>query len=284
MSLVDTYTLRDIHVYPVKSLAGLRVDQWPVDKRGLKFDRKWMLVDADQRFLSQRRLPEMALIHTAFEADHLVLSSADGDSIRLPLASAGHDRINVSVWHDRCSAETVDPAVDQWLSDHLKTACRLVAQPNDGFRQVDQTYAKPSDQTAFTDGFPFLIISLASLHALNQAMQSNLTMERFRPNLVIDGCPAYAEDRWRQIDIQGIHFRLPKPCSRCAIPTVNPQTAQREKEPLKTLNRLRKWDKKVYFGQNALHDTIGMLSTGTQVKVLRTGERQPPIAMRAPLE
>lgn len=281
---MNTYVLKDIYVYPVKSLAGLRVDQWPVDQRGLEFDRKWMLVDADRRFLSQRRLPEMALIRTALEADHLVLSTANGDSIRLPLTSPGYDRIDVTVWNDRCSAETVDPTVDQWLSDHLKTPCRLVAQPNDDFRQVDQTYARPSDQTAFTDGFPFLIISTASLHALNQAMQSNLTMERFRPNLVIDGCPAYAEDRWRQIEIQGMPFRLPKPCSRCAIPTVNPQTAQREKEPLKTLNRLRKWDKKVYFGQNALHDTIGMLSTGALVKILRTGETQPPIAAQIQLE
>ncbi|MFI3218004.1 MAG: MOSC domain-containing protein, partial [Methylococcales bacterium] len=116
-----------------------------------------------------------------------------------------------------------------------------------------------------------------SLLALNQAMQLNLPMRRFRPNLVIAACPSYAEDSWREIRIGDIDFRLPKPCSRCAVPTINPDTAQTGKEPLTTLNRLRKWQNKVYFGQNAIHNQCDILNVGDSVQILRTGENQPPL-------
>jgi uncharacterized protein YcbX len=102
-------------------------------------------------------------------------------------------------------------------------------------------------------------------------------MNRFRPNLVIAGCESYAEDSWRDIRIGDIDFKLPKPCSRCAIPTIDPETAQTGKEPLTTLNRLRKWQNKVYFGQNAIHNKSGSLSVGDKVHIILTGEKQPPL-------
>jgi uncharacterized protein len=111
---------------------------------------------------------------------------------------------------------------------------------------------------------------------LNQAMQLDLAMARFRPNLVVSGCDAYAEDFWRQITIGNIGFRLPKPCSRCSVPTIDPVTGKTGKEPLTTLNRLRKWQNKVYFGQNALHDDLGVLSVGDNVQINLTGTQQPP--------
>ncbi|MGZ3814886.1 MAG: MOSC domain-containing protein, partial [Mucilaginibacter sp.] len=144
-------------------------------------------------------------------------------------------------------------------------------------RPVDPDYAKATDQVAFSDGFPFLIISENSLAALNHEMQMDLPMTRFRPNLVISGCPAYDEDTWREITINAIDFRLPKPCSRCAIPAIDQETAQIGKEPLATLNRTRKWQNKVYFGQNALHDQCGQLTLGDTVHIKSTGTKQPPI-------
>jgi uncharacterized protein YcbX len=104
-----------------------------------------------------------------------------------------------------------------------------------------------------------------------------LPMRRFRPNLVVAGCDAYAEDTWREISISGINFRLPKPCSRCSVPTIDPETALTGKEPLTTLNRLRKWEGKVYFGQNVLHDHVGVLTVGDDVVIKTTGEKQPPL-------
>ena len=155
--------------------------------------------------------------------------------------------------------------------------CQLVYLPNETKRGVDLKYANDSDRVAFSDGFPFLIVSENSLNVLNDALEMPIDMARFRPNLVISGCEAYAEDTWREISIGNIPFRLPKPCSRCSIPAINPQTGDVGKEPLTTLNRLRKWQNKIYFGQNALHNQCGKLKIGDVVDVNIVGDKQPPI-------
>lgn len=269
--------LSQIHVYPVKSLAGFQVNVWPVDQRGLQYDRKWMLVDTDRQFLSQRRLPKMALIKTRIESDALILSASGQADLRLPLLEVAGEAIEVTVWDDRCLGIGCGSAADEWLSRFLDRDCRLVRQADVDVRKVDPDYAFDTDQTGFSDGFPFLLVSENSLNALNMAMQLPLDMNRFRPNLVVAECDSYAEDTWRRISINDIVFRLPKPCSRCAIPTIDPETARPGKEPLTTLNRLRKWNNKVYFGQNALHDRTGLLSIGQPVVIHETGSAQPPL-------
>jgi len=270
-------TLSTITIYPVKSLAGISANSWKVTKTGLQYDRKWMLVDAAGQFLSQRKLPQMALIKTALTGCHLILSASGMENLALPLSPVDGDIINSTIWHDQCDARSVSTEADQWLGDFLKTDCRLVYQPDEMIRPVDANYGFATDNVAFSDGFPFLIISENSLVSLNQQMQLNLPMTRFRPNLVISGCPDYAEDSWREISIGAIDFRLPKPCSRCSIPTIDPETAQTGKEPLSTLNSFRKWQNKVYFGQNALHNQYGILTVGDTVQVKVTGAKQPPI-------
>lgn len=271
------FTLSGIFIYPVKSLAGISANSWPVTERGFQYDRKWMIIDNDRQFLSQRKLPRMALIRTALTDKNLILSAPDMENLSLPLEPVAGQIINSTIWHDQCDARSVSAEADKWLSDFLKLDCRLVYQPDEVIRRVDPDYAKVNDQVAFSDGFPFLIISENSLVALNHEMQMDLPMTRFRPNLVISGCPAYEEDTWRAITIDAIDFRLPKPCSRCAIPTIDPETAQIDKEPLTTLNRTRKWQNKVYFGQNALHDQCGQLTVGDVVHIKSTGTKQPPI-------
>jgi uncharacterized protein len=275
---MTTAILSQLFVYPVKSLAGFAVSQWQVAKTGLLYDRKWMLIDAQQQFLSQRKLPQMALIKTAIDDKHLILSALNMPEIRLPLDNNSDETISCQVWHDNCLAKTVSQEADSWLSEFLKIDCRLVYQPEDSIRRVDQNYAQPTDQTGFSDGFPFLLVSQASLDALNQTANLNLSINRFRPNLVIGGCAAYAEDYWREISIGGIGFRLPKACSRCAVPGINPETAQHEKEPLAALSSLRKWQQKTYFGQNALHNNGGVLTVGDKVTVHAEGVAQPPLA------
>jgi uncharacterized protein YcbX len=270
--------LSQIHIYPVKSLAGIQVQSWPVDDNGLKYDRKWMLIDADNQFLSQRRLPKMALIKTRMEDDKLILSAPGLADVSLPLSSNQGETLPVQIWDDLCQAKTVSADIDRWLSGFLQSDCRLVYHPDDNVRQVDQRFAAASDQTAFSDGFPFLIVAESSLQALNTAMQLELSMQRFRPNLVVADCASFAEDSWRRIAINGISFRLPKPCSRCSVPAIDPETGVAGKEPLTTLNRLRKADNKVYFGQNALHDQSGRLSIGDQIELLETGTPQPLLA------
>jgi uncharacterized protein YcbX len=270
-------TLSAITLYPVKSLAGISVNSWPVTKTGLQYDRKWMLIDNAGQFLSQRKLPQMALIKTALTDRHLILSASGMEDLSLPLTPTDGDIISSTIWGDQCEARSVSSQADQWLSSFLNQDCRLVYQPDEIIRHVDPDYGRHTDCVAFSDGFPFLIISENSLASLNREMQLNLPMTRFRPNLVISGCSAYAEDSWREISIGAIDFRLPKPCSRCAIPTIDPETAQAGKEPLRTLNRIRKWQNNVYFGQNALHNQCGTLSVGDTVQVKVTGVKQPPI-------
>jgi uncharacterized protein YcbX len=274
---MTSYTLSDIIIYPVKSLAGIHLTHWQVMETGFQYDRKWMLVDSLGQFLSQRRLPKMALIKTALTAKQLILSAPNQPDLSLPLVSTETDIIVSTIWRDQCSAHHVSQEADAWFSDFLETDCRLVTLPDEVIRTVDANYAQPADQVGFADGFPFLLIAENSLVALNQAMQLNLTMNRFRPNLVIAGCDSYAEDSWREIRIGDIDFRLPKPCSRCAVPSIDPETAQTGKEPLITLNRLRRWQNKIYFGQNAIHNQRGTLTVGDSVQIISTGEKQPQL-------
>ncbi|KAF3984516.1 MAG: MOSC domain-containing protein [Methylococcales symbiont of Hymedesmia sp. n. MRB-2018] len=269
--------LSDIYVYPVKSLAGIKVSKWPVTTKGLLYDRKWMLIDSNNQFLSQRQIPKMALIQTQLTHSKLILSMHSTDSISLPINATTGDSCNITIWGDTCMAKQTSLKVNQKLSDFLNIQCQLVYQPDDIVRPVDPNYSKKTDQINFSDGFPFLLTSEASMTALNKEMNLELSIERFRPNLVISQCEPYAEDSWRKISINSIDFRLPKPCSRCAIPTIDPTTANTGKEPLRTLNRLRKWNKQVYFGQNALHDQSGELAIGSEVHIVCTGQKQPPL-------
>jgi uncharacterized protein YcbX len=265
-------------IYPVKSLAGIAVDEWPVVATGLLYDRQWMLIDEQQQFLSQRQLPQMALIQTALNEECLILSAPSMPSLSLPLLPELGHSLKVQIWQDYCVAHSVSRQADEWFSQYLGRECQLVYQTTDCQRSVDANYALATDQVSWADGFPFLVISEASLAALNAAMNLRLSMQRFRPNLVIAHCHSYAEDYWRQIQIGAIEFRLPKACSRCAVPAIDPETGRIDKEPLATLNRLRKWQNKVYFGQNALHNQPGILRVGDRVIVKEIGDPQPALS------
>jgi uncharacterized protein YcbX len=263
--------LSGLFLYPVKSLRGLSLAAAEVDARGLRLDRHWMLVDPEGRFVTQRQQPRMALIDCAPEAEGLRLAAPNMAPLRLDAPAAGAETLEVQLWGQRCQALAWGAEADAWLSHFLQRPVRLVAMPEGSVRRLDPEYAQPQDQTGFADGFPFLLISEASLADLNQRVGRVLPMQRFRPNLVVSGCAPYAEDRWRRIRIGGIEFRLVKPCSRCSIPSVDPATGARDgTEPLATLSRYRQRGNKVYFGQNLIHDGAGRLALGDGVEVLET--------------
>ena len=270
--------LQDIFIYPIKSCAGIRANQWSVTQKGLKYDRQWMIIDQNGQFLSQRKLPQMALIQPTILDQQLALSAPEMEEIKFSLKLPETSEVlQVNIWQDQCQAKSVSHELDQWLSDFLKINCKLVFQDQNDIRQVDQQYAKPQDQVYFSDGFPFLIISENSLADLNSRMPYQISMLRFRPNLVISGCRSFAEDYWREIKIGEISFRLPKPCSRCPIPNIDPKTGKTSKHTIKTLNQYRRFNNQVYFGQNALHNESGVLNVNDPVKVLVTGDPQPPL-------
>lgn len=261
--------LSGLYTYPVKSLQGVALRQGEVDRRGLRWDRHWMLVDSNGRFVTQRQRPRMALVHVQLDNQRLRLSAPGMDELELPVVSSGRDEVEALIWNDRCMAASSGAEAAHWLSRFLDAEVRLVYLPQDRVRSLDPRYARPEDQTGFADGFPFLLVSEASLEDLNRRMGRTLPMRRFRPNLVVSGCTPYGEDRWRRIRIGAIEFRVVKPCSRCIITTVDPETGARDgHEPLRTLRGYRQRDNKVFFGQNLIHDGIGRLCLGDQVKVL----------------
>jgi uncharacterized protein len=264
----------DIHLsalyrYPVKSLAGQSLQQVQLDACGLAADRRWMLVDREGRFLSQRELPRMTLITPRLEPQGVFLQAPEMPGLGVSYPDEEAERIKVRVWGDVCMAQLGDDSAHAWLSDFLGMACRLVYMPEETVRPVDPDYALAQDRTAFADGFPLLLISQASLDDLNQRLAEPLPMLRFRPNLVVEGCTPYAEDEWRRIRIGELTLRVVKPCSRCKITTVDPYTAETGSEPLKTLASYRRRGNQVYFGQNLLHDGIGELALGMPLEVLQ---------------
>jgi hypothetical protein len=231
-----------------------------------------MLVDEAGRFLTQRQLPRMALIDTQLRADALIVRAASMPDLTVPLQADAGQAIQTQIWQDSAPAYSAGNEAAAWLSEFLSTPVRLVSFPADHLRQVDETYAKKGDGTAFSDGFPFLLISQASLDELNSRLPEPVPMRRFRPNLVVSGTEAFAEDRWRRIRIGALSFRVVKPCSRCVITTIDPQTAKKGVEPLRTLATYRRQDGKVCFGQNLIHDGLGSLKIGDQVEVLESSD------------
>lgn len=248
----------ELYVYPVKSLRGIRVDSIAVINTGFEYDRRWMLVDNSGLFLSQRKCPKMALVNVAMGKEALVVSVGGRKDLHIPYNSKGSDVLAVSVWGDTCDALAVSEEADSWFSEYLGQSCRLVRMPDDFRRPVDPDYARRREDVAsFADGFPVLLVSEASLADLNSRLEDKggcaMSMIRFRPNIVVRGCGAYAEDRMDSLEGEQLDLYPVKPCSRCVIPAIDPETGEKEREPLDTLTEYRRLDgKKVYFGQNVL--------------------------------
>ena len=265
---VVTRRLLGLYHYPIKSCRGTSLTEAVVGVRGIAADRHWMVVDADGTFLSQRELPRMALIAPRLGGGVLEVDAPGMPAFRMAVGHRGR-RADVNVWEDRCAAIDEGAAAAEWFTTFLGTACRLVRMPDDEVRHVNPTYAGPGDQVGFADGFSFLLTSRASLDELNRRLPTTLPMNRFRPNLVIDGVTAFEEDGWRHIRIDGITFTVAKPCARCVTTTTDQNTAERSKEPLRTLATFRNVPGKgVMFGQNLIHDRTGVLHVGAEVEVL----------------
>ena len=257
----------ELSIYPVKSCRGVNLNSALVESFGLENDRRWMVVDENGVMLTQRKIAEMCLIQVELTESGLILKKNFMDSLSV-ITPVVKKKVTVKVWNDECRAYDAGDEVAKWLSYALSTTCRLVYFPDDEFRQVDLTYANKGDKTAFSDGFPLLLISEGSLNDLNSRLSTPVTMERFRPNIIVSGCQPFAEDKWKKIRIGNIIFRIVKPCSRCVIPGINIETAEREEEPLKTLMAYRKWDRKIFFGQNVIADSFGDIKAGMSVDII----------------
>lgn len=262
-------TISDLYIYPIKSCRGHRVDAAFATKRGLQDDRLLMIVDGEGAFLTQREYPAMALIEPTLGEELLTLRAPGMATLDLPLRTSDPHGYAI-VWNDICQAIDQGAAVAEWLSDYLGTTARLVRMPDSFHRPVDPRYERMADdETSFADGYPFLLISQASLADLNGRLTTPVPMNRFRPNLVVQGCAPFAEDGWRQLQIGAVTFYPVKPCARCPIPTIDQATGVMGKEPLKTLATFRRSaEGKVMFGQNLLSTGTGVIRVGDPVSVV----------------
>jgi uncharacterized protein len=257
----------ELYIYPIKSLGGIPVTSAKVTDRGFQFDRRWMLVDNNNCFLSQREFPQMALLQVELNDDSLFVQhkAKQSESIRVPVLSDPRPLVTVQVWSDKCKAEIVDPVLDEWFSDMLSIRCRLVHMPDLTNRRVDTRYASNKEITSLSDGYPFLIIGQSSLDDLNSRLPNPLPMNRFRPNIVFAGGAPFYEDHMKHFSINNIDFYGVKLCARCVITTIDQDTATKSREPLKTLSSYRQKNNKIYFGQNLLHRGQGEVKIGDTI-------------------
>jgi len=259
--------LTGIYVYPIKSCGGISLESADLGATGLRDDRRWMLVDEGGGFVSQRRHPKLALISPSLAPDRLVVRAPGMPDLEVPFEGETEDRLDVEVWGDVQRGVPVGGEADRWFAGFLGFPCRLVRKPDDDVRPVDSAYARDGDQTSFADGFPLLLVSEASLEDLNRRLESPVPMNRFRPNLVVRGCGPYAEDGWGEVRAGGAVFRVAEPCPRCAITTVDQESGERGKEPLKTLATYRKAEGEVWFGRNLIHTSLGTVRVGDPIEV-----------------
>lgn len=254
-------------VYPIKSCGGVELGRARVERRGLERDRRFMLVDEQGAFVTQREEGRLALTRLSL-VDGVLRVTAEGQQpLAQPAAPTAGERVRVRVWDDDTEG-LVQPEASAWFSRFLGRPVRLVYMPPDVRRPVDPRYGEAEDEVGFADGFPLLLLSEGSLEELARRMGRSVEMRRFRPNLVVTGASPHAEDGWRRFRVGALTFRAVKPCSRCLITTRDPDTGEPGKEPLATLASYRKQDGQVMYGVNVIPDGPGQLAVGDVVEPL----------------
>ena len=252
--------LTQINIYPVKSLDGYSPTAAIVEKRGLQHDRRWMLTDTEGVFMTQRTNGKMALLQAIVEDNALIIREKQdhNNSIKMPIdavltqSNGEITSINVQIWDDTVKAVRVSEEADAWLSAFLGKKCHLVTMPDTTDRYVDEAYNTGGDVVSFADGYPFLIIGEASMQELNMRLDTPLSIRRFRANFIFSGGEPFQEDNFKIFKIGDIDFMGVKNCARCVLITRDPDTGEKGKEPLQTLNTFRQKGTKTLFGQNVL--------------------------------
>ncbi len=254
----------ELRIHPIKSARGIRVARATVGDRGFVNDRRFMVVDGAGRFLTQRELPRMALIEVALDGDGLRVAAPGMPPLALPLAVGDGPTREVQVWDDRVAARPVD-AAGRWFADFLGRDAALVYMPDSSLRPTNPKHGP--GRVSFADGYPFLLANTASRDELGRR-GADVPMERFRPNIVVDGAAPFAEDRWKRARIGAVVFRFVKPCGRCSITTVDPARGEfAGPEPLRTLATFRKIGGEVAFAHNLIHEGRGEIAVGDPLVV-----------------
>jgi uncharacterized protein len=264
---MNDLTLTEICIYPIKSLGGIGLQSAKVEERGLQYDRRWMLVDNNGMFLTQREHPQMALLQVSIKDDKLEVAHKVRamSKLQIPISNSENNGFVVNIWNDVVIAKQLNKEVDLWFSEALNLDCQLVCMNDDSDRITDKKYTPEPKQVSFADAYPFLIIGEESLNDLNRRLKEPLPMNRFRPNFVFGGGEPFIEDTWKDFMIGDLKFRAVKPCARCVVTTVNQDTAVKSSEPLETLARFRNAGNKVNFGMNVVGFGKGVVGVGSKI-------------------
>jgi uncharacterized protein YcbX len=265
-------TVSALNVYPVKGLKGIALTEARCTDRGIEHDRRWMVVDKDRQFISQREHPKMATVWTEIEGDALVLSAPDVGDVRLELRPHGRGNLRVQVWRSVCDAVSVSQQADEWLSDYLGLDCALTYMPDESKRFSNPDFGGEAKRVGFADGYAYLATSEASLADLNAKLLAKdhpaVPMNRFRPNIVVKGTTPWAEDDWRVLSLGSAMLRAAKPCGRCQVTTTDQATGEvRGPEPLATLATFRDSPFGIRFGMNLVTLREGTVRVGDAVEL-----------------
>ncbi|MFI0238769.1 MOSC domain-containing protein [Streptomyces sp. NPDC016845] len=267
--------LSSIHVYPLKAVRGHAPREAVVEPWGLAGDRRWVLIDAEQKTVTQRRHPRLALAAAEQLPGGVRVSAPGMDPLTVEVPDAA-TLTPFTLWKDKVEAVLADPRAHAWWSAYLGSGIQMLYLDDPATRRpVDPEYARPGETVSFADGYPLLVTTLSSLDALNSliaqgdhADEGPLPMNRFRPSVVVAGTAPWAEDDWTRIAIGEATFRVTKKCGRCVVTTTDQDTAERGKEPLRTLSRHRRFGDQLCFGTNVVPETPGAVRVGDPVRVL----------------
>jgi uncharacterized protein YcbX len=265
-------TLASVHIYPLKGCRAIDLGESVVEPWGLAGDRRWLVVDADYRFFSQREHASMARLVVRYGPGEGITVSSDGFA---PLWAAtpgtSAEMLKVSVWRSTVLAAAAGPSADAWFSAYLGEPARLVYLDNPTRRAVDPEFGEAGDVVSFADGYPLLATSTGSLGQLGDWLEAagerRVPMNRFRPSVVLDGFEPWAEDRWGRIVIGSVSFRVAKPCGRCLVTTTDQLTGERGTQPLKMLGARRRSGQALVFGQNLIPGSPGLIRVGDPVRI-----------------
>lgn len=263
----------ELVIHPIKSCRGVSVPAASVGPRGLDGDRRYMLVDAEGRFLTQREHPRLALVTVALDGAMLRVEAPGLEPLTLPHALDSRRERRVRVWRSELDAAVASDDVNGWFSEYLGIGCGLVYMADGHRRALSHPSARAADEVSFADGAPLLMISTASLDDLNARLARPVPMRRFRPNLVVTADAPFAEDVWRRIRIDGVELAVAWACKRCVLTTVDPETGTKDDdgEPLRTLKTYRREGGGILFGQNVIPRALGGIAVGDAVDVLEGG-------------
>lgn len=244
------YCVSQLFIYPIKSLGGINLLKSAVETRGLQYDRRWMLCNNKNEFITQRECKELIFFKVNFTTSGFEITYQNKSKFKIPFSISGKTQL-VSIWEDNCHAIEYEQA-SVWFSKTLNIECKLFYMPNYSERKIDTNDAANKFINSFSDAYPILLLSEESLENLNQKLKNKISINQFRPNIVIKGGKAFEEDNFGEFMIGKNLFKAAKPCARCVVTTINQQSGKTSAEPLKTLAKFRQFDNKILFGQNVL--------------------------------